>query len=138
MMKNDMNDALYPNTGNVGKIEEIEEKDELSLEFLVREAVGQSQDKLVECLLYDDRISGVDDIEWNNFGYQDSDDEDSDDEDRFTEEDAKEEALAVCSWFRVNDDYKDSFDYNKHKIPIYKFKNEVWVLNIENFMEFSL
>lgn len=116
-------------------VKEDEEEDELSLEFLVREAVGQSQNKLVEFLLYDDIIRGVDDIEWNDFGYEDSDDEDSDDDNEESENYAKYEALSCFSWFRLKEWYKDSFDYNKHKIPTYKFKGEVWVLNVNNFMK---
>jgi hypothetical protein len=140
-MKNDMNSKLYPSINN-------EEEPTLDLskgpwEKIVKHGVSESQTKLVEFLLYDDNIRGVDDIEWNNFGYIDSDDdefEDYEDDDERTQHNdyIQNEALQCFSWYRLNNYYKDEFDNNNHKIPTYSFKNETWILNVNNFLKIGL
>ena len=110
---------------------EYEKREMEDLALLTKNAVGNAQDNLVEFLLYDDKIRGIDNIDWNGYGLVNDDDEYVDDKEYMG---VRDEALNICSWYCLNDCYKDSFDNNNHHIPIYKFKGEVWILNINNFM----
>ena len=114
--------------------------DDSNFDTMLKNGIGESQSVLVNFLLYDDKIRGVDDIEWNNFGYMDSDDEDfedyEDDEERDQKQiDDKQEALEDCIWYRLNDWYKDIFDDAEYEIPTYSFKNETWALNVNNILK---
>tara|TARA_R110002167_G_scaffold43283_2_gene130854 strand:- start:49 stop:453 length:405 start_codon:yes stop_codon:yes gene_type:complete len=124
-MKNDMNSMLYPSINNDEKLNII------NLDLMIKNGVGESQSLLVNFLLFDDNIMGVNDIEWNDYGY----DEDYLLEDREEHKNyQKDEALQCFTWYRLNNYYKDVFDFNNHKIPIYSFKNETWILNVNNFL----
>ena len=124
-MKNDMNSMLYPSINNDEKLNII------NLDLMIKNGVGESQSLLVNFLLFDDNIMGVNDIEWNDYGY----DEDYLLEDREEHKNyQKDEALQCFTWYRLNYYYKDVFDFNNHKIPIYSFKNETWILNVNNFL----
>ena len=162
-MKNDMNSNLYPSPppGSPPPISidcNKYEQDIISLpppptqdeieRLRIMNGVGESQDKLVEFLLYDDRIRGVDDIEWNDYGYENRSDinfPEEYDEDYVCSDEEEEhknyqrnEALECYGWYRLNDSYKDIFNYNGDRRPTYSFKDEIWVLNVNNFLKNGL
>lgn len=149
-MKIDMNSMLYPSINNDETVKVPDDNklfvrdlvNKEHLDIMIKNAVGESQSVLVNFLLFDEKIMGVDDIEWNDYGYEDdilentfansdSDDEDCEEHKNYQQN----EALQCFSWYRLNNYYKDVFDFNNNKIPIYSFKNETWVLNVNNFLK---
>ncbi len=98
---------------------------------MIESALGNRDSKLVEFLLFDDKIRGVDDIEWNNFTDEEHD-WDLDDEWEVPDdildavENRKDECLSIYDWISVNDYFTDVF--KNTVFPTYTFKGRTWVL----------
>jgi hypothetical protein len=151
-MKNDMNSNLYSSINNDEKVKVTDDNKLLvrdlinkeQLDIMIKNGVSESQSVLVNFLLFDDNIRGVNDIEWNDYGYEDDEYLESifgnceDDEREKCKNRQQDEALQCFSWLRLNNYYKDIFDFNNLKIPTYSFKNETWILNVNNFLKIGL